>query len=158
MDWQPIITFGAGASVPIIVSILNARFKFSYDLKLKQEDQYRKEIRSYYTAKLHIQNCFSIIVVFNQQEIYNEGKLLIESFEKLSSIPLDEIPLEIFQHYHDCMGYLDFISSEKGVNNYDLTDKVWVVNKEMYSQAEKALEILLKVYGAYINKIKKKLK
>jgi hypothetical protein len=152
LDLATIIAFVTGAIIPIVANLITAKSKFHYDNKLKQDDIFKKEIRSFFLAKpqlISAQLTLSNMINYN---LYNYHNRLLENVERLQKIPLDEIPLPIFELYYECLGNLEYLATDgKDVNDETVHERLREALREVHVETEQTLEELIINYEYYMN-------
>ncbi|OLO28128.1 hypothetical protein BTR23_18665 [Alkalihalophilus pseudofirmus] len=158
MEWSTILAFSAGAITPMIVNWLNAKLKYHYDNKSKQSDIFKKEIRTFYIANPILNAVYHVIHDMNSNEIYIEHSYLSETVEKLQKIPLEEIPLPIFEQYYKSLGTLQYLAiNGSDINNEKRHKYAREALREIHIETEKEIVKLIASYEEYIQRVKKQI-
>ncbi|WP_158305593.1 hypothetical protein [Alkalihalophilus pseudofirmus] len=126
----------------------------------------REEVRSYFIYKPHLRSAYSDINQINNTDFGSEVLKhsiddLRKSVEKLESIPLENVPIEIFGDFYEVLGEMQYVS--KTGSDILLTKKHSVhlrnaVKNEVYPDIEMKLDRLIDNYSEYIDTAIQKLK
>ncbi|APC48281.1 hypothetical protein BME96_08910 [Virgibacillus halodenitrificans] len=160
MNWEILSTLAIGALIPMITTWLTSKSKFFYDEKIQKKQLFRKEIRNYYIIKPALGNSFFSMLNLINDKLYTDDYYdhLANDADILEHVNYEDVPIEIFEEYYECIGLLKAVVNSKGViNSKQYSKHLKKSVEEVYEDTIKKISILESNYEGYIQSIREKI-